>query len=150
MALKAWETNLAENKRLAREVKDACLEVLSSPNKNLIDFEGSNILEVFGKIDIEMNQQNSRKSKEETLVAIQEMSQIDLLGINKWLVSPSSQFQLTAQEIREIQEKLPQVERKLFTFKVNETIEPSRFVVRLLDRCNQCIEHEKANTTGSK
>jgi hypothetical protein len=150
MALKVWETNLAERKRFSREVKDAFLEALSSLDKKLIDFEGSNISEAPGKIDIEMNQQNSRKSKEETLTAIQEMSQIDLLKINKWLVNPSSQFQATTQEVKRIQEKLPQVERKLFTFEVNETIEPSRFVVELLDRCNQCIEHGKASIAGSK
>jgi hypothetical protein len=40
MALKVWETNLAERKRLAREVKDACQEALSSLDKKLIDFEG--------------------------------------------------------------------------------------------------------------
>jgi hypothetical protein len=150
MALKFWETNLVERKILAREVKDAFLEALSSLDKKIIYFEGSNISESLGKIDIEMNQQNSRKRKEETLTTIQEMSQIDLLKINKWLVNPSSQFQATAQEVKRIQENLPQVERKLFTFEVNETIEPSRFMIELLDRCNQCIEHGKESTTGSK
>jgi hypothetical protein len=43
MALKVWETNLAESKRLAREVKDAFQEALSSLDKRLIDFEGSSI-----------------------------------------------------------------------------------------------------------
>jgi hypothetical protein len=66
--------------------------VLSLLDKRLIDFEGSNISEALGKIEIEMNQQNSRKRKEETLATIQEMSQIDILKINKWLVNPSSQF----------------------------------------------------------
>jgi hypothetical protein len=33
MALKVWETNLAERKRLAREVKDAFQEALSSLDK---------------------------------------------------------------------------------------------------------------------
>jgi hypothetical protein len=150
MALKVWETNLAERKRLAREVKDAFQEALSSLDKRLIDFEGSSIAEALGKIDIEMNQQNSRKSKEETLAAIQEMSQIDLLKINKWLVNPSSQFQALAQEVKRIQERLPQVERKLYTFEVNETIEPSKLVVEFLDRCNQCIEHGKASTVVSR
>jgi predicted nucleic acid-binding Zn-ribbon protein len=107
-------------------------------------------VEALGKIDIEMNQHNSRKSKEETLAAIQEMSQIDLLKINKWLVNPSSQFQALAQEVKRIQERLPQVERKLYTFEVNETIEPSRLVVEFLDRCNQCIEHGKASTVVSR
>jgi hypothetical protein len=63
-------------------------------------------VEALGKIDIEMNQHNSRKSKEETLAAIQEMSQIDLVKINKWLVNPSSQFQALAQEVKIIQERI--------------------------------------------
>ena len=90
MALKVQETNLEERKRFSREVKEAFLEEFSPLDKKIIDFEGSNILEALGKIDIEMNQHNSRKRKEETLATIQEMSQIDLLKINKWLVNPSS------------------------------------------------------------
>jgi hypothetical protein len=71
----------------------------------------------WGQIDIAMNQHNSRKNKEETLAAIREMSQIDLLKINKWLVNPSSQSQAITQEVKRIQERLPQVERKLYTFR---------------------------------
>jgi hypothetical protein len=84
---------------------------LSSLDKGLIDLKGSDIVEALGKIDIEMNQQNSIKSKEETLAAIQKMSQIDLLKINKWLVNPSLQLQATTQEVKRIQERLPQVEK---------------------------------------
>jgi hypothetical protein len=134
MALKVWETNLVESKRLDREVKDTFQEELSSLDKRLIDFEGSNIAEALGKIDIEMNQQNSIKRKEETLATIQKMSQIDLLKIDKWLVKPILQLQATTQEVKRIQERLPQVERKLYTFEVNETIEPSRLVVEFLDK----------------
>jgi hypothetical protein len=143
MALKSWETNLEEGKKLARDVKEACLEALSSLNKKLIEFEGNNISEALGKIEIEMNQQSSRKNKENTQEAIQEMSQIDFLKINEWLVNPSSQFQVTVQEVNKIQEKLPQIQKKMFSFELNERIEPSRFVVALMDRCTQCIEQGK-------
>ena len=80
---------------------------MSSLDKNLIEFEGSSISKTLGQIDIEMNQHNSRKRKEETLTTIHEMSQIDLLKINKWLVIPSSQRQTIAQEIKRIQETFP-------------------------------------------
>jgi hypothetical protein len=56
MALKVWETNLAERKIFSREVKEDFLEAFSSLDKMLVDFEGSNISEALGKIDIEMNQ----------------------------------------------------------------------------------------------
>jgi hypothetical protein len=48
----------------------------------LIEFEGNNILEALGKIEIEMNQQISRKNKEVIQVTIREMSQNNLLKIN--------------------------------------------------------------------
>jgi hypothetical protein len=50
------------------------------------------------------------------------------------------------QEVKRIKERLPQVEKKLYIFEVNETIEPSKIVVEFLDRCNQCIEHGKEST----
>jgi hypothetical protein len=58
----------------------------------LIDFEGNNISEALRQIEIEMSQESSRKNKESIQASILEMSQIDLLKINEWLVDPSSQF----------------------------------------------------------
>jgi hypothetical protein len=54
------------------------------------------------------------------------------------------------QEVNKIQEKLSQIQMKLFAFEVNKNIEPSRFVVALMDRCTQCIEHGKESLVGSK
>jgi hypothetical protein len=150
MALKSWETNLGEGNKLSREVKEACLEAFPSLNKKLIEFDGNNISEALGQIEIEMNQQSSRKNKEATQASIQEMSQIDLLKINEWLVDPSSRFHATAQEVNKIQEKLPQIQKKLFAFEVNERIEPSRFVIALMDRCTKCIELGKASVARRK
>jgi hypothetical protein len=48
MALKDWQTNLEEGKKLAIYVKKSCLEALSSLNKKLIEFEGTNISEALG------------------------------------------------------------------------------------------------------
>jgi hypothetical protein len=102
--LKAWETNLAERKRLAREVNKACLEALSSLDKGILDVEGNTISEALGQIDIAKNQYNSRTSKEEALMTIQKMNQIDLLQINKWIVNPSLQLQATSLGEKKIQE----------------------------------------------
>ena len=71
----------------------------------MIEFEGNNISEALGQIKIEMNQQSFRRNKENTQASIQEMSQIDLLKINEWLVNPSSLYQVTVQEVNKIQEK---------------------------------------------
>jgi hypothetical protein len=74
MALESRETNLEEGKKIAKDVKEACLEALSSLNKQFIEFDGSNISDDLGNIEIEMNQQSSIKNKEATEAPIQEMS----------------------------------------------------------------------------
>jgi hypothetical protein len=38
----------------------------------------------------------------------------------------------------------------MFAFELNERIEPSRFVVALMDRCTQCIEQGKPIIAGRK
>jgi hypothetical protein len=127
--------------------------VLSSLDKGLLDFQGSVISEALGQIDIAKNQYNSRSNKEEALTVIQKMNQIDLLLINKWIVNPSLQLQVTSQGLKRIQLNLPQVERKLYTlytFEANKSIEPSGLVVKLVSRCIHCVEYGKEITSGNK
>jgi hypothetical protein len=150
MALKVWETNLEESKKLAREAKEACLNTLSSVETKLVEFEGNDISETLGQIEIEMNKENSRKNKENIQSIIQQMNQIDLLKINELLVKPNLQHQITAQAVKKIQEKLPLVHKKVFAFELNENIEPSRFVVALMEMCTQFNEQRKASTSGRK
>jgi len=90
--LKNWEANLAERKRLTREVKKACEEVLPSLDKESLDVEGDSISEALGKIDIAKNQLNSKTSMEESQTTMQQLKQIDLIHINKWIVNPSLQL----------------------------------------------------------
>jgi hypothetical protein len=52
ISLKTWKTNLAEIKRLAKEVNESCLEELPLLDTRLIDFEGNAIFESLGQIDI--------------------------------------------------------------------------------------------------
>jgi hypothetical protein len=78
------------------------------------------------------------------------MNQIDILQINKWIVNPSLELQVISQGVKRIQEKFPQIERKLYTFEVNEAVEPSRLVVKLVSKCIQCIEYGKTRTSERK
>jgi hypothetical protein len=122
MALKVWETNLEERKKLAKEAKEACLETLSYIDSNLVEFEENNISKALGQIEVEMNKEKSRKNKENIQSDIQQMNQIDLLKINELLVKPNLQFQITAQEVKKIQENLPLVQKKMLSFELNEKI----------------------------
>jgi hypothetical protein len=116
----------------------------------LIEFKGNSISEALGQIKIEMNQQRFIKNKEDTQVSIQEMSHIDLLKINEWFINPSSQFQVTVQEVNTIHENMKKIEKWMFSFELNERIDPSRFMVELMDKFTQCIEQGKTSVARRK
>jgi hypothetical protein len=103
-----------------------------------------------GQIEIEMNKENSRKNKENIQSIIQQMNPIDLLKINELLVKPNLHYQITSQVVKKIREKLPLVKKKVFAFELNKNVEPSRFVVALMDMCTHFNEQRKASASGSK
>ena len=66
------------------------------------------------------------------------------------LVKPNLQHQATAEAIIKIQEKLPLVHKKVFSFELDENVEPSRFVVALMEMCAQFNEQRKSSTSMRK
>jgi hypothetical protein len=64
MALKIWENNLEESKRLAKEVKDACLDVLSAVDLEMTKIDVSSIHATLGQVEIEKSKEDLKKNKE--------------------------------------------------------------------------------------
>jgi hypothetical protein len=131
-------------------VKKACEEACSSLDKESLDIERDSISEALGKIDIAKNQLDSKTSMEEARAEILQLKQIDIIQINKWIVNPSLWLQSISLESRRMEDRLPHIENKLYTFEANDTTEPSRLVVQFVGRCVQCVEQGKANTSGNK
>jgi hypothetical protein len=75
------------------------------------------------------------------------MKQINLVQINKWIVDPSLQLQDTSLGESKIQEILPQIENKLYTFEANEATKPFGLVVQLVSRCIQYVKYGKDITS---
>jgi hypothetical protein len=148
--LKNWEANIVESKRLAREVKRACEEAFYALDKESLYVGRDNISEALGQIDMEKNQSDFKASMEEARAEILQLKQVDLTLMNKWIVNPSLRLQSLSLEARRVEDKLPHIERKFYTFEANDTTEPSRLVVQFVGRCVQCVEQGKANTSGNK
>jgi hypothetical protein len=150
MALKVWETNLEESKRLAREAKEACLNTLSAVDLEMIEIDVSGIHDTLGQIEIEKSKENLKKSRENVQNDIQQVNHVDLQMINDLLVKPSLQHQITQQAVVKIQEKLPLVHKKVFSFELNENVEPSKFVVALMELHAQFKDQKKPSTSTRK
>jgi hypothetical protein len=147
--LKAWEANIVESKRLAREVKKTCEEAFYALDKESLYVGRDNISGDLGQIDITKNQSDFKASMEEAQAKILQLKQVDLTLINKWIVNPSLRLQSLSLEASKMEDKLPHIERKFYTFEANDTTEPSRLVVQFVSRCVKCIEQGKGNTSGT-
>jgi hypothetical protein len=148
--LKTWEANIVESKRLAREVKKACEEAFYALDKESLYVGRDNISGALGQIDMTKNQSDFKASMEEARAEILQLKQVDLTLINKWIVNPSLRLQSLSLEARRMEDKLPHIERKFYTFEANDTTEPSRLVVQFVGRCVKCIEQGKGNTSGNQ
>jgi hypothetical protein len=133
MALKTWENNLEESKRLAKEEKDACLDALLAVDLEMAEIDVSGIHATLGQVEIEKNKEDLKKSRERVQNAILQVNHVDLQILNDLLVKPSLQHQITQQAVVKIQRNLPLVHKKVFSFELNANIEPSKFVIALLD-----------------
>jgi hypothetical protein len=148
--LKTWEANLVESKRLAWEVKKSCEEACSSLNKESLNIERDNISEALRQIDIAKNQLDSKTRMEESQDEILQLKRIDIIQINKWIVNPSLRLQSISLEARRMEDRMPHIENKLYTFEANDIAEPSRIVVQFVGKCVQCVGEGKANTYRNK
>jgi hypothetical protein len=68
--LKAWEANIAESKKMAKEVKEACEESFHSLDKESLGLGKDSISEVLGQVDIAKHQLNIKTNMEEAQAEI--------------------------------------------------------------------------------
>jgi hypothetical protein len=108
------------------------------------------IPKTLGQIDIAKHQFDFKMSLEEARDEILQLKQVDLIQINKWIVNPSLQLEYLSLEARRMEDMLPYIENRSYTFEENDIAGPSRLVVQLVSKCMQCIEQGKAKTSGNK
>jgi hypothetical protein len=135
---------------MAKEVKEFCEEDFHSLNKESLGLDKEDSSGVLGHIDITKHQLDIKTNMEEAQAEISQIKQVDIIQINRWLVKPSLQLQSIVLEDRQMEEILPQFEKKLYIFEANNLIEPSRMVAQFVSRCIKCIEQGKCITAGNK
>jgi hypothetical protein len=93
------------------------------------------------------NQSDFEASMEAARAEILQLKQVDLTLINKWIINASLRLQSLSIEASRLEDKLPHIENKFYTFEANDTTEPSRLVVQFVRKCVTCIEPGKDNTS---
>jgi hypothetical protein len=148
--LKAWEHNLSENRKMAKEVRDSCEETFGLINKKLLDLDKENSSGTLGKINIVKHLLDIKENVERDQVELSQIKQVDIAQIDKWLIKPNLQLLSIILEDRQIGERLPQLERKCYTFEANDQTELPKLIAQLVEKCVNCIEQGKGKTSGGQ
>jgi hypothetical protein len=90
--LKVWEQNISESRGRAKEVMNSCEEMFTSINKSLLDLDKEGSAGMLGKINIAKHLLNIKENVEKEQVEISQISWVDMVQVDKWLVQPSLQL----------------------------------------------------------
>jgi hypothetical protein len=90
--LKAWEHNISESRERAKEMRKDCEETFSLINKNLLDLDKESSVGTLGKIDIAKHLLYIKENVEKEQAEISQISQVDIVQVDKWLINPSLQL----------------------------------------------------------
>jgi len=150
MALKTWEFNLEERKRLAREVKVACINSLLAVDVEIYEIDLGDVHSLIETINVKENMINLVKSSEKNKEMIMHVNQINLQVISQFLMEQSLHCQKTKQSALRIQQSLPLVHRKVYIFEFNACLEIPKFIVVLLKIHDQCKDLLETQLSMSK
>lgn len=114
--LKAWEHNIAENRKIAKEVRDSCEETFGLLNKKLLDLDKESSSETLGKINIAKHLLDIKENVERDQVVLSQIRQVDITQIDKWLIKPNLQLSSIIIIDGQIGERLPLLEKKCYIF----------------------------------
>ena len=144
--LKVWEADLAENKRITREVNDDCQGIFDLLEKASLNIGKNNCPGLLGEINIVKHQLRFKEELEEIQAEIPQIKVINVKQIDKWIVMPNLKLQNIKFLRKIIKDCLSELQRKFFLFEAKDIPEAPRVLVQFLGKC---ICYLKAEGGGS-
>ena len=145
--LKVWETNIAENKKIAKEIKDDCEEIFDLLDRGSLGIGRDNCTGQLGQINIVRHQLNFKEGLNEIQMEISQLKEMDVTLIDKWLVKPNLKFQSIKFVGKGIEDWLPKIQRKFYLFEAKDFPEAPRNFVHFLETCIECIGSKEGDTS---
>jgi hypothetical protein len=145
--LKVWEANLAENKKITREVNDDCQGIFDLLEKASLNIGRNNCPGLLGEINIVKHQLRFKEDLEEIQVEIPQIKVINVTQIDKWIVMPNLKLQTIKFTRKIIEDRLPELQRKFFLFEAKDIPEAPRVLVQFLGKCIRCLKTEEGSSS---
>jgi hypothetical protein len=105
--LKAWERNISENRERSKEMRKYCEETFILINESLLDLDRERSTGTLGQINIAEHLLDIKENEEKDQAEISQISQIDIVQVDKWLIKPSVHLCSIIIEDRQVGERLP-------------------------------------------
>jgi hypothetical protein len=131
-------------------VRNSCEEMFTLINKSLLDLDKEGSVGMLGKINIAKHLLDIKENVEKEQAEISQISQVDMVQVDKWLIQPSLQLWSIITEDRQVGKRLPQLVKSCYTFEASNQAEPSRLIAQLVERCVNCIEYVKGQSSSAK
>ena len=93
-----------------------------------------------GQVDIAKHLLNIKENEERKQAEITQVTQIDIVQVDKWLIKPSVLLCSITTEYLQVGGRLPQLAKDCYTFEANNQAEPSRLITQLVERCVTCTQ----------
>jgi chromosome segregation ATPase len=145
--IKVWESKLAEYKRITKEVNEDCQGIFDLVEKDSLNIGTDGCSRLLGEVNIAKHQLRFREELEEKKAEISNIKLINITEINKWMVNSSLKLKTVKFTESMIESRLPELQRRFFSFEANEIPEAPRILVNFLGKCVQCVETEKGSAS---
>jgi hypothetical protein len=145
--LKVCENNIAEYKKIVKEIKDDYERIFELLDKESFGIDRDNCTRQLGQINIVRHQLNFKEVFNEIQLEISQLKEMDITLIDKWLVKPNLKFQSIKFAGKEIEDQLPKTQRKFFVFEAKDLPESPRSFVHFLEKCIECIRSKERDTS---
>jgi hypothetical protein len=130
-----WEANLAEYKRITREVNDDCQGIFDLLERASLNIETDDCSELLGEINISKHQLRFKEELEEMKIEILKIKLINIIEINKWMVMPNLKLKTIKFTEKMIENRFPELQKIFFLFEANEMPDAPRTFVKFLGKC---------------
>ena len=148
--LKEWERDISEGRQQAREIRKSCEETFGFLDGSWLGFDDEGNTETLGQISTTKHLLKIKENEERELAEISQITQMDIVQIDKWLIKPSVQLCSVNGKDQQVEGKLPKLVNNCYTFEANNQAEPSKLISQLVEKCVICMEHAKRQVSGTK
>jgi hypothetical protein len=114
--LKEWERNISEGRQQAKEVRKSCEETFGFLDGSWLGSADENNTEILGQIITAKNLLKIKENEERELAEISQVTQTDIVQIDKWLIKPSVQLCSINAKDQQVEGRLPQLVKDCYIF----------------------------------